>query len=119
MVSATPLIPSEAETARMVPQNVPPDQPLRDFSSGIATALSSALIALARRDDEGNMASVRDALGAAAAEARQRDLRPEELVLAFKRIEDEVVVQLDAKSRSAHEALRSRLVSALLSAYFG
>ena len=119
MVSATVLIPSEAETARMVPQNVPPDQPLRGFSYGIATALSSALTALARRDDEANMAAVRDAVGAAAAEARQRGLRPEELVLAFKGIEDEVVMQLDAKSKSAHETLRSRLVSALLSAYFG
>lgn len=102
----------------MVPHRNTPDEPTRALSAEVERALISALRAVASGEADSSSEPVREAVTAAGQEARDRALRPEELVLAFKRIEDAATRSLDAREQANHVAARSRLMQALLEAYY-
>jgi hypothetical protein len=58
------------------------------------------------------------ALAAAADEARARGLRPEELLLALKAIEEDVALTLDVASTQDRDRFKIWLVAACMRAYF-
>jgi len=103
----------------MVPQHNTPDEPTHVFSPEVERALMGAVRALATGEADSSSGHVREAVGAAGAEARERSLRPEQLVIAFKRIEKTMSGALDSRERSNHMAARSRLMQLLLEAYYG
>lgn len=113
-----PVFPTRDQTV-MVPQRNTPDEPTRAFSAEVERALTSALRSLATGEADSSSESVRKAVVAAGREARERSLRPEELVVAFKRIEDAVVRVLDPRDHANHLAGRSRMMQLLLEAYYG
>jgi hypothetical protein len=102
----------------MVPQRNTPDDPTRALSAEVERALTSALRALATGQADSSSEQVREVVLAAGKEARERSLRPEELVLAFKRIEETAVKSLDAREHANHLAARSRVMQLLLQAYY-
>lgn len=84
-----------------------------DVEDQLALALANALSGKNLTVDPGLQA----ALEAAAKEARQRSLLPEDLVLSFKKLE----VRIDSRAHgdeSARVALRTRIIRALLEAYY-
>jgi hypothetical protein len=95
-----------------------------------ARALSAALAQRLRRaiderwrargdaDVERAVAALGAALEEAAAEARQRGLHPEELILAMKAIERDVAGARGNLGVADRRALRSWLVTACIRAYF-
>ena len=102
----------------MVPKRNTPDEPNPAFSADVERALTAALRALATGQADSASSHVRDGVAAAGTEARARALRPEELVVAFKRIEDAVIRALDAREQANHAAERNRLMQILLEAYY-
>ena len=58
------------------------------------------------------------AVAAVVAEARERAMRPEELILAFKALYDALPEPASAVARAEQMHLRERLVSACIRAYF-
>ena len=61
---------------------------------------------------------LRDALAVVAAEARQRQLPPEELLTAFKALLDAAPEIQDAGGRVAQARLREQLVTLCIKAYY-
>jgi hypothetical protein len=102
----------------MVPQHNTPDQPTHVFSPDVERALVAALRALAIGEADPSSGHVREAVAAAGCEARDRALRPEQLVIAFKQIEKTMTGALDSRQQSTHMAARSRLMQLLLEAYY-
>jgi hypothetical protein len=83
----------------------------------VADQLRSALIARWQRPEESD-ALLSDALAEAARDARQRQLRPEELLLALKAIEEPVAESLGRADDEARSSFRQWLVGACMRAYF-
>ncbi|HEX2780322.1 MAG TPA: hypothetical protein VHM30_12540 [Gemmatimonadaceae bacterium] len=71
-----------------------------------------------RRDADGD-----NALGCAVAlvvaEAREREMRAEDLILAFKALYDALPEPMSAAARAEQMRLRERLVTACINAYYG
>ena len=108
-----------SSTPIMVAQHTnTPGEPPRPFSPEIEKALVNALRSLAEGDSDASSGKLRRAVAAAGEDARARDLRPEELVLAFKSIEAQLAKLLTPAASSAHEAVRTQVMQLLLEAYY-
>lgn len=92
-------------------------EPPRSLSAEVETQLARALAALAgakRTEPDG---ALKLALEAAAHEARERGLMPEELILAFKNLEQRLTPRGD-NNEETRVALRTKIIRALLEAYY-
>ena len=90
----------------------------RSLSAEIATQLRAALAARWTDRNASFEAGLGAALAAAADDARSRGLRPEELLLALKAIEEEVVETLDVANTQDHDRFRIWLVGECMRAFF-
>jgi hypothetical protein len=100
----------------MVPQNSH-GQPPRSLSPEVEEQLTRALSALSLSTDSSPDPALQQAIAAAGREAKDRELNPEELILAFKRLEK----RLDHSATgddAARVAMRTKLIRALLEAYY-
>jgi hypothetical protein len=69
--------------------------------------------------DGADDAPLRDAVGAVVAEARERDMRPEELIPAFRSLLDSLPELHPVAGRFEESKLRERLVTLCIKAYYG
>jgi hypothetical protein len=92
--------------------------PPRPLDPRIEQTLVDALKALFSADPtEAARQALQDAVVAAARDARARKLRPEELVLAFKALEQRAGYSVPEKPTRG-ERPRSQMIQALLDAYY-
>ena len=89
----------------------------RSLSAEVTRQLHSALTAH-WMDPAGSEQALNDALAVAADEARTRGLRPEELLLALKAIEEDVATTLDVVDTQDRDRFRIWLVGACMRAFF-
>jgi hypothetical protein len=94
-----------------------PDDERRSLTRDVATQLRSALTARWTQPS-GFDAVLGIALSAAADDARARGLRPEELLLALKAIEQDVAMTLDVEDTQDRDRFRIWLVGACMRAFF-
>lgn len=99
------------------PDSLPPPEP-RTLSAPTLSRLR-AVMALHASDPRAPDGELRDALRAAADEARERALRPEELIIALKALLEDI--GNDRPRWNATEQLRFRewLVTTAIRAYYG
>ncbi len=94
----------------------------RALSPETTVVLQAAILERWRVPGDGvGDAAMADAVGRAAAEARERGMRPEELIVLLKGIEDEVMGRpglLRATDPDARRRFREWLVSTCVRAYF-
>lgn len=95
-----------------------PDDERPSLPPAIAAQLRSALSAR-WSDSEGNDSVLESALVAAACDARQRGLRPEQLLIALKRIEEDVADALEVVNTQDRDRFRIWLVGVCMRAFFG
>ena len=96
----------------------PPYEPHpRALSAQTTEALRTGVACHLARDADGE-AKLGHAVAAVVAEARERAMRPEELILAFKNLYDALPEPRSAVARAEQMHLRERLVSACIRAYF-
>ena len=105
----------------MVPEDSRHPPPPRGLSPHTAEALRTAIADgwRAGQDAEQRLSEV---LRQAAREAHEQGLRPEELIVALKRVEEDVMGQpgaLRATDVEARRRFREWMVSACVRAYFG
>jgi len=93
-----------------------PDDHRRLLSADVAEQLRAALTA--RWNKSGSDESLIATLAEAARDARERQLRPEELLLALKAIEEQVANSVRHVDTDQREHLRRWMVGACLRAYF-
>ena len=91
--------------------------PRRTISSDVANRLRAALTARWDQTTESDGA-LTSALAEAAQDARERQLRPEELLLALKAIEEQVASAARRVDEDERNDFRQWLVGACLRAYF-
>ncbi len=89
----------------------------RSLSPEVAVQLRSALGAH-WATVEGDEAALATALNAVARDGRARGLRPEELLLAMKAVEEEVAVTLRVTETQDRDRFRMWLVGACMRAFF-
>lgn len=89
----------------------------RMLSSEAAALLRAAIAERWNRPQQSDDA-LAQALAVAAREAKQRTLRPEELLLALKAIEEDVAVRAKVADREERERFRLWLVGACMRAFF-
>ena len=98
-----------------------PDQPYqphsRNLSAQTTTALRDAVVQHLERGTDGDE-SLGRAVSIVVAEARDREMRAEELILAFKSLYDTLPEPKSAVARAEQVQLRERLVSACIRAYY-
>jgi hypothetical protein len=94
--------------------SAPPPRPL----SHEVRALLRGAIAGVFRNDPGSAEGLRDALRETAVEARDRGLRPEELIIALKVILDDLPNDIQGLSAVDKAKTRDKVISACISAYF-
>jgi hypothetical protein len=89
-------------------------------------ALSEETLAALRRAVSGHQGhspdsdeSVRLAVDAVVAEARERKMRAEELILAFKAVYNSLPEPVSATARADQLRLREQLITACIKAYYG
>lgn len=96
----------------------PPYEPHpRALSAETTAALRAAVVSHLQRRSDGE-AKLGKAVTAVVAEARERAMRPEELILAFKNLYDALPEPTSAVARAEQMQLRERLVTACIRAYF-
>ncbi len=88
----------------------------RPLSERVDAQLRDAIVGVQR--NTGTEDALREALREAAAEARQRGLRPEELIIALKALIDDLP-GMRSPATEDRVRLRDRIVSACIRAYFG
>ncbi len=90
----------------------------RSLSAETTAALRAAVVRqLDRRSaDDANLAR---AVASVVAEARAREMRAEELILAFKNLYDALPDPASAVARAEQMQLREKLVTACIRAYYG
>jgi hypothetical protein len=99
----------------MVPQNSH-GQPPRSFSPEVEEQLLLALGAVTSGKQSEPGPDLLRAVEAAGREAKERELHPEELILAFKQLEKQLdFAPADDQLRAS---LRTRLIRALLESYY-
>ena len=98
-----------------------PDQPYqphpRNLSAQTTAALRDAVVQHLDRGADGDE-SLGRAVSIVVAEARDREMRAEELILAFKTLYDTLPEPKSAVARAEQVQLRERLVSACIRAYY-
>jgi hypothetical protein len=102
----------------MVPRYSDPSEPPRSLSPEVEAQLVEAIRVLAAPGGEQTSEVVTQALQAAGREARERKFRSEELLLLFKRLEHRIGVTVPDQGPKKDTPLRSRVVRALLQAYY-
>jgi hypothetical protein len=111
----------------MVPHSSTPDPgAARPLSEGTALVLREAVRrTVGRPGSRGTTApspdadgALRDAVAAVVAEARERRMRPEELLPAFKALLDTIPEVSGASNRLDEARLRERLVTLCIKAYY-
>lgn len=104
----------------MVPQHTnPPDDPQRALSPEVHADLSKAIVALTSSGSTPEVSEMlKGALEAAGRDARERNLKPEELILAFKAIERRLSRDVPEFEDDGKIAIRSGVIRALLEAYY-
>ena len=98
-----------------------PDQPYqphpRNLSAQTTAALRDAVLQHLERGTDGDE-SLGRAVSIVVAEARDKEMRAEELILAFKNLYDTLPEPKSAVARAEQVQLRERLVSACIRAYY-
>lgn len=94
-----------------------PDDERRMLSSEAAAQLRSAISERWRQPQQSTV-PLAEALATAAEEARRRSLRPEELLLALKAIEEDVAVASKVVDTEERDRFRIWLVGACMRAFF-
>lgn len=102
----------------MVASNPSSPHPERRSLSPEATRELHRALAAHWRDPAGSEQALNRALAAGADDARTRGLRPEELLLALKAIEEEVSTALDVVETQDRDRFRIWLVGACMRAFF-
>lgn len=92
--------------------------PPRILSDETTAALRTAVLGHLRKGP-GDGEALGDAVARVVAEARERDMRAEELILAFKALYDALPEPGSAAARAEQMHLRERLVTACINAYYG
>jgi hypothetical protein len=69
-------------------------------------------------EPESGESALVDAIAVAAKNARVRGLRPEELLLALKAVEEDVAASVDAEDTQDRDRFRTWLVAACMRAFF-
>ena len=99
----------------MVPDRTDSGEMPRPFSRDVEAALEAAL--LEAWQDGAPPESLRRAVKAAAHEAREHLLRPEEMLVAFKAMEQRLSIRLPERSRPG-QADRGWMIRTLIEAYY-
>jgi hypothetical protein len=98
--------------------NTPHDPP-RALSPAVQAQLSQAIVALTTSGSTAQVSEMlKCALQSAAREARERNLMPEEMILAFKAVEHTLDTSVPEYEKDGKVAMRSVVIRALLEAYY-
>lgn len=95
-----------------------PGEPPRSLSAEVEQRLERALRGLVADRSTAITEGLTDALKAAGSDARERNLRPEELILVFKTLEERIGVTRSDEETGPRSNFRARLIRALLEAYY-
>jgi hypothetical protein len=95
-----------------------PEEPFRSLSPEVEEQLERALHDFAAAASPVVPDSLRATLERAGNEARERKLRPEELILVFKALERRIGVRFPDPSTPGDPTFRTRLIRALLEGYY-
>ena len=90
----------------------------RALSDTTTAALRSAVLGHLGKSPGGDVA-LGHAVSLVVAEAREREMRAEDLILAFKALYDALPEPGSAAARAEQMRLRERLVTACINAYYG
>lgn len=99
------------------PDSLPPPEP-RSLSPSTLARLRTVIEQRAT-DPRGQDGELRDALLAAAEEARERSLRPEELIIALKSLLEDISLAQPGWSGHDQHQFREWLVTTSIRAYYG
>lgn len=103
----------------MVPHNTSGDDPPRALTAEVQVRLELALRTFAAAGSAEAFDELIQALGAAGRDARALAMRSEELVLAFKAIEQAIGISVPERSKTGGSAMgRSQIIRALIEAYY-
>ena len=92
----------------------------RALSDTTTAVLRSAVLGhLGRTPGSASDGALGHAVGLVVAEAREREMRAEDLILAFKALYDALPEPGSAAQRAEQMRLRERLVTACINAYYG
>jgi hypothetical protein len=100
----------------MIPRPNEPDLPRRRFSTEVESRLVEALVETEERMSSSAAASLDRALKDAAREARENSIQVEELMIAFKQVEEQAARR--SKGEGDLRASRVRILRTLLDAYY-
>jgi hypothetical protein len=95
-----------------------PEEPPRSLSPDVKEQLEQALRGFAASARPVVTDALRTALERAGNDARERKLRPEELILVFKAMEQRIGVRFPGPETQGGATFRTRLIRALLEAYY-
>ncbi len=103
----------------MTPESPPGRRPqtARSLSAESVSLLRDA-VRRSYDDPAGAEAQVREAVSSVAADARAQEMRPEELICAFKSLLDTMPETHASSSQSEESHLRARLVTLCIKAYY-
>lgn len=100
----------------MIPRPTEPDPPRRRFSTEVETRLVDALVESDEHMSSAAAASLDRALKDAAREARENSIQVEELMIAFKQVEEQAARR--TRGEGDLRASRVRILRTLLDAYY-
>lgn len=100
----------------MAPESPKQSHP-RALSAPTTTALREAVVQHLERGSDGDD-GLSHAVALLVAEAREHDMRPEELILAFKNLYDALPEPKSAVARAEQAYLRERLVTSCIRVYY-
>jgi len=95
-----------------------PEKPTRSLSPEVTEQLEQALRDFAAAARPTVSDALRSALERAGSDARERKLRPEELILVFKSMEQRIGVSFPDPDTTGSATFRTRLIRSLLEAYY-
>lgn len=95
-----------------------PEEPARSLSPEVAEQLERALREYAAAASPVVSVELRAALERAGTDARERELRPEAMILVFKSMEQRIGVKFPDPKTAGGPTFRTRVIRALLEAYY-
>jgi hypothetical protein len=117
--AAGPLSPAAPRPADMIPRTDEPDPRPRRFSAEVETRLLDALVECEERVSSTSAVKLERAIAEAAREARDNRIQVEDLVIAFKQVEDQATRKATASASGGNlRPSRVRIIKALLDAYY-